>query len=276
MRIVQIDTSYNELQSNIDYYVDLFKENKVLQFKKISLTDDQHKLISQEFHYRLGYFPAPEHNKIVDFSYNEDHSHVTSKKINDKNTVLIDWHLEHVQSNIPPVIGSWNMHHFACDSSNGRTMFVDGNDILDMLTDAQISFLKKCELFEGNAGDYDEKGNHIVSEIRRAVDTHPATGKLSLRLSLRGGDVLYSYNGGKPSSGEKIFFDNIPGVSDTVEDDYPDIVHYLSWDQGDLVIVDTFCCYHAVLGGFSSEDRKFTGRWGFRHDEYTLDRLINK
>jgi len=270
MHIIQIDTSYDELESNIDYYIDLFKQNKVLQFKKINITEDQHRLISQQFHSRLGYFPAPEHNKILDFSYDEDHSHVTSKKINEPNILLIDWHLEHIQSSAPPVIGSWNMHSFTCETTSGRTIFVDSADILNLLSADQLNFLKKCEV-KVKSSDPDEKGNSFSSEIRSAIAEHPVTGDMCLRLSPRGGDCLYSVDGKKPTAKEERFFDDIPGVSDAVQDDYPEMIHYLSWSQGDLVFVDTFCCYHAVLGGFSSEDRKFTGRWGFKHDEYTFN-----
>ena len=40
------------------------------------------------------------------------------------------------------------------------------------------------------------------------------------------------------------------------------IVH--KWKQGDLVIPDMFVMYHALTGGFSSDEREFVGIWSLR------------
>lgn len=278
MHVKQINTDYKTLMQNLPSYAEAFKENKVLQFKQINMSDNQHQEFSLAFHEILGYFPSTK-NK-ADFSYKEDHSHVTLKKKNHKDHILINWHLEHIESDTPQLIGTWNMFKFQCLQDCGRTIFIDSCDIFGLLNNEQVDFLLRCRVATRNELGLDEKGFSFDSYERDPIQYHPLTGAPLLRLGPSGSDALVSVDGRDPTWDELQFYYNLPGISSVsspiLDEDLgvpKDLIHYALWSQGDLVVVDTFCCYHAVLGGFSSDQRQFVGRWGFAEDEYTVNKL---
>jgi alpha-ketoglutarate-dependent taurine dioxygenase len=259
--------NYSSLLKNIEKYsIELIKK-KILVFRNINLSIKEQKNVSLLLNNILDFEPKTQEQFHI--MYRESHSHVSEKKENSKESLLIDWHLEHVESSNPQVLALWNMKTFKCDTSCGNTGFVDSEKVLQVLSGDEIRFLKKSIITSVDDNNLlvnsfvDEK--NIKNEVypHAAIQTHPVTQRPCLRVDVLNRKSLYKYDNRIPSNYEMHKFDEIYSkiVFEVVQNKSNQI--WLSWQEGDLAIVDLFCMYHAVKGGFSTGERKFVGFWSF-------------
>lgn len=265
--IPNYNIGYSELLGNMERYSSDLLEKKAVGFKGINLSIKQQKNISLILNNIFDFQPKTKEQFHI--FYKESHSHVLSSKENNKDSILIDWHLEHAESNNPQVLAVWNMRTFKCDTSCGKTGFVDSQKILETLSDREINFLHASTIISVNDDNslsdsfIDEKNIHNKIYPHNALEKHPVNGQLCLRVDVLNHQSLYRYNNMIPNSDQKSEFNRIYSKILFEVTKNKDNQIWWSWQKGDLLIVDLFCMYHAVKGGFSRGQRVFTGFWSF-------------
>jgi alpha-ketoglutarate-dependent taurine dioxygenase len=171
---------------------------------------------------------------------------------------VLDWHIEQVYYLYPILAGIWNMTTFTAPAGTGDTRFVDSVELYNLYTDEDKEFLAKSIVV------WDKPAPHGSGPFyTKVVDLHPISGKPLLRVETDQGcysmPKLYSYNGELASEDQIARLDNLLGkLKDNLNNDLS-IRYSQHWQQGDLLVVDLFRMYHAVMGGFDAGQRKFTG-----------------
>ena len=251
---------------------------------------------------RLGRLSWPylqDHDKAI--RRDEDAGVNTSQKD------LIEWHVEGVSMKWPQRAAGWNMEHFTCSSEFGKTGFVDMCKLYDDLLQEEKDFLNKAMIMHvpnWQDGDpfalssqfidaihkssYEQSistanlfvdakrtkvtmidgSNYIHSYSRRAVEPHPASGRMTLRVCPCGApwgiqDHLVLFEDRKPTKEEFAFFDEIMAkvIDEITHNAERQMWH--AWDEGDFVLPDLFRTAHGVRGGMQEGERRFRGNWCF-------------
>lgn len=197
---------------------------------------------------------------------------VTDEKYRDR--ILVGWHMEHIGFINPAVGASWNMKTFTCNEECGKTYFVDAHSVFCQLNEEDIDFLEKCQYAlrspdVKNESQYTEMGvlpngslylnpivNHKTLNLIKMVRIFP-TNDANKHLE------LISLDSKKPNQSESANFNRI---CDTISniiflDTGIRITH--KWRQHDFLICDLSRMYHAVTGGFRSDQRYFEGMWAY-------------
>lgn len=258
------DNSYSDIISNIDKYTDLFLQRGVLVFKKLNLNANEQESITKAFGKKLDWG----HISLFD---EEDHSFTINtfgKQLYTNNDILIPWHLENSHKNDRQIASTWNMIVLTCDKNSGTTGFVHSSDILSNMDDNWIEFLRKSQVTNSMQDSYnliDNIPQKPKIAIRPCLVQHRNTGVEIVNVSPRyHQDVLYSVDGLPPSQENFETFGQIKKWIDVTVQSYennPD--HWLTWDLGDLVVVDLTTIFHAVKGGFLIGERKFRRYWAY-------------
>jgi alpha-ketoglutarate-dependent taurine dioxygenase len=256
-----------DIYDNIDIYVDKFLDSGILFFKNINLsTDDQLKLFDT-LGSKVGFRSE---NKINI----EDHQNTFNRYTNaiSEDEIFIEWHIENIHKEDPQVAASWSMINYDCSSSSGRTVCVNMSDFYLGLPDEWKSFLNNLTI-NINIGN-DDNGVVIVNEnfenknIKPVVINHYATKKPTLRIPLYAEDYEpYMYDNSPLGDDQKNIFLQIQNYIEKQITYNKDIVDCISWEKGDLVIIDLFTTAHAVYGGFNLGERTFSRIWGYNISE---------
>lgn len=258
------DASYLEVILNINKYVQLFLRHGVVVFKRINLKNNEQELVTKAFGEKLNW------GHISNFD-EEDHSFtiLTFMKENYKsNDILIPWHLENCHKNDRQIAGSWNMITLNSAKDSGTTGFVHSSDILFNMNNDWVEFLRRAKVTNSLEDSYDlidDVPQKSKIEVRSCLVKHRNTEVEIINLSPRyDQDVLYSIDELSPSQDDLDTFQQIKKWIDLTVQSYknnPD--HWLTWDLGDLVVVDLTTIFHAVKGGFSIGERKFRRHWAY-------------
>ena len=265
MKIEELNISYKNLMEDVDFYAEMFKENKILCFRQLNLSFEEQLCVYYAFNEYLNLYPVE--NDRRSFRYDEDHSHVTNRTPNNKDDVLVPWHLEHAETVLAQCVGFWNMYKFTCGKENGRTAFVDSLDILNLFTNEERDLLDKSMISSCKEGELDLKNKPVHYDTIDAMASHPFLGIESLRVDCSNQQKLVLVANSEPWLDEIAIFDSIKEkVMENIEKNEK-IRHYWEWSQGDLLIVDVFSLYHSVFGGFTSDQRQFTGLWSFENTD---------
>lgn len=202
------------------------------------------------------------------------HSDNPEKEYNSKkDEYILDWHIEQVYFVYPVLAGMWNMTKFTAPPESGSTRFVDSCQLYKNLNDSDKEFLENCIVFW-------DKPTGIGSGpfYTKAVDTHSLINKKVLRVETDQGcyikPTLHLVNGQKPSEEQTEKFNTL--MKDLKQElyDNENIRYSQNWEEGDLLLVDLFRMYHAVMGGFGYEERVMPSL-GMRPRTYNND-LYNK
>jgi alpha-ketoglutarate-dependent taurine dioxygenase len=167
---------------------------------------------------------------------------------------VLDWHIEQVFFKCPPLAGMWCMKEITCPPGSGNTLFADSNEIYESLSKEDKEFLS------GATVSWDKPANnHVGPFYTKAVDTHPLTSIPIIRVETDQGcyvmPALHSlYN--KPATADeaKRFEELMTTIKTKLKSDY-DLRYVQQWEPKDMVVVDLFRMYHAVLGGFNYNER---------------------
>ena len=248
------DSSYNDIVANVDDYIKMFLDNGLVCFKKIYLSALEQEHVINLFAEKLKW-------KFVSDIHTEDHHYTMSlnDKIFDKDEIIIDWHIEHLERKYAQVATSWNMTKFTCPKGHGNTGFIDSSYVYSLMPDDWQEFLKSI-VVTYRTMDFPH---------RRCVIKHRNSGKDILRLCPHfAEDLLISVNGNDPSNQEFLLFDQVKQwYCDQIKNN-ESIKMWWEWDEGDFIIPDLLYIIHAVKGGFTSGNRQFTRNWAYRNKEY--------
>lgn len=251
-------TSYEEAIEKREIIFEKFKEDSIVVLRDLNLTTEEQAEYVKSMGDFTGWFPN--HSSDFNQRYRENHERTYNKELAGPDAVVVPWHLEHVDfdTHTPIIAGVWNMLKFDADPDSGKTYFVDTAKMYKNLTDEEQDFLSKS-LVEW----YETDGSGPF--YTPAVQPHWVTGEPVIRIDIRtvvsSPEMLYEYDGRKPTEEEKQEFVRLRNfyMDEIRLNEDIRLVH--KWKKGDLVIVDLFKNAHAVTGGFSSEDREFTGEW---------------
>lgn len=258
------DNSYSDIIFNIDKYTDLFLQRGVLVFKKLNLNANEQESITKAFGKKLDWG----HISLFD---EEDHSFTINtfgKQSYTNNDILIPWHLENSHKNDRQIASSWNMITLTCDKNSGTTGFVHSSDILSNMNDDWVKFLRRAKVTNSLEDSYnliDNVPQKPKIEVRSCLVKHRNTEVEIINLSPRyHQDVLYSVDELRPSQSDIDTFQQIKKWIDLTVQSYENNPnHWLTWDLGDLVLIDLTTIFHAVKGGFSIGERKFRRYWAY-------------
>ena len=251
------------IKANASFYKDKFIKDTIIVFRNANLSFDQHEELQRVMGDAIGWYPNTTSGGIS--RYIENHSANSQVNSNNKDEVILVWHIEHPYFKNPIVAGLWNMLTFKLEKDHGETLFMDTANIYRMLSDDDKEFLSKCVVHSFPYGNGDKMMHGP------AIGPHWLTEETILRFSLndvkKGWHDLYEFDGRKPTDEENERFIKIGNwIIDTIwSNDEHLIIH--QWQQGDIVIPDLHKLAHAVKGGFTPDDREFTGLWSYQ----TLD-----
>lgn len=260
------------VQQNIDFYYNEFVKNSIIVFRNANLSFDNHLKLQKILGDRFGWFPNS--NSGSESRYVENHAPNQLLNEHNKDTVVLDWHIEHPFFTNPIVGALWNMYIFNTDENNGKTYFVDTRLIYKLLPEDWKEFLNKSI---ANTYSY----NHTQSMHQcKVVTPHWITGEPVIRMQLHrienGWHDLYQFDGRSPTQEEKDKFIEIATwvMNEIINNEDIRIVH--KWKQGDIVVPDLYCLAHAITGGFSPKDREFTGLWSYQMDNNLVPLFAQK
>lgn len=248
------DSSFDDIKNNLNEYIRLFLEFGVVGFKKINLTIDEQKQITDLIGQELNWHYIP------DIHY-ENHLRSISARSRaiQKDEIVIQWHIEHLERVHSQIATCWNMVHFTCEKGVGNTGFIPSTYLYSQMPVEWRSFLDTLTITHSSL-EYPE---------RRAVDFHRNSSKKILRMSPHfHEDIIVSVNNLKPCKEDIELFDEIKRWycdEISLNKDLPD---WWEWDQGDFLIVDLLYMIHSVKGGFTHEERKFARIWAYTEKEH--------
>jgi len=248
-----------------------FEKNGVVSMRGYRFSDDDHGKIVQLLGDKYGWNVCSdaEYHVLESARYPGGHSDDPNMVVGTKDNYKLDWHIEQVFYIDPILAGAWNMTKFTADSSTGNTRFADSTKIYKSLTTEEQEFLNKSVVF------WDKPLNTGEGPFyTKAVDFHPYDKEPVIRVETDWGCTimpeLYLFDKESPSQEQKDKFLSImKKVKDTLNNN-EDIRLTQHWEEGDLLIVDLFRMYHAVMGGFKYGERVFTGM-GIRPKVYNND-----
>lgn len=174
------------------------------------------------------------------------------------NDYVLDWHIEQVYYIHPILAGVWNMETFTASEGSGNTRFVDSAELYELYTTEEREFLSKSIVA------WDKPTPSGTGPFyTKVVDSHPITGKPVLRVETDRGcysmPKLVLIDGKEPTLEEIARLDTLlKTLKDNLNNNL-EIRYSQNWQEGDILIVDLFRMYHAVMGGFKLGQRKFTG-----------------
>lgn len=253
-------TSIADIEANIDNFKYIFATHGVICLRGANLDDAGHEELTYMLGDHLKFFPN--NSNKAPGTYKEDHSSLIKKTgEKPKDEVLLYWHQEHIDRKRTIVSGIWNMHTFRCQTGVGNTLFVDMAKMYNSLSEEERNFFKKSTISMNVYHPSENKANDDIAYVT-PVQSHWLTKENTLRLDYFTGTNLYEYDLRVPSDDEYNYFRQINDkIKDIIWNDVNvRIVH--EWQEGDVLVVDLFKMQHAVMGGFDSKDRKFTGIFG--------------
>lgn len=182
---------------------------------------------------------------------------------------VLDWHIEQVYYVYPILAGIWNMTTFTLPEGSGSTRFVDSIELFNTYSEEDRDFLSKSVVI------WDKPTPHGTGPFyTKVVDNHPITGLPVLRVETDQGCILlpklFLWDGNQPTEEQILKLDRLLSVLKDSLNNNLDIRYSQKWREDDLLIVDLFRMYHAVMGGFNYGERIFTGI-GIRPRIYDVD-----
>jgi alpha-ketoglutarate-dependent taurine dioxygenase len=252
-------TSIEEISNNVDFYKNLFIKDGILVFRNANLSHENHINLHNVFKNSFNWYINSGQ------SYTEDHSRLTTNDslyVDDNNKVMLSWHVEHPYYSNPIIAATWNMHKFTTDPENGKTYFVDMENLFKTMPEEYKEFSKKCALY-----------NTYKDRVYSLIGYHWISNNPVLRISHvfenldHFVDLKYVDNVEPTEEDVKIYKEMIFWIQKEVTTN-TDIRIVHKWNQGDIVMPDIYKMCHSVSGGFSSKDREFTGIWGHRFENF--------
>lgn len=192
-------------------------------------------------------------------TYNGGHSDRTDRDyIEGPSEYVLDWHIEQVYYKHPILAGVWNMDTFTAPHGSGDTRFVDSIELYSQYNEDDRDFLEKSVVV------WDKPTPQGAGPFyTKVVDNHPITGAPLLRVETDRGSYsmpkLAVWDGNIPTDEQIVRLDTLlASLKDRLNNDLS-VRYSQKWQENDLLIVDLFRMYHAVMGGFGVGQRKFTG-----------------
>lgn len=264
-------SSLDELKLDLNTIKNRYISDSIVLIRGLHLSKDDHLSLVKALGDVMGWTP----NTKTDFNHRYNESHVTNTKLDNSlpEDLILGWHLEHVDYDpySPLVAGVWNMQKFKCDPNAGMTYFMDSRKLYNLLfNESEKNFLRNC------TASWEEKystGVVVKNEVR-VVAPHWITGEEQLRLEMHHVPPLLTlarYEDREPTDSESKYFEELANRFIFEHYKNEDLRIVQKWNEGDILIPDLYSLAHAVTGGFSPQDREFTGLWCYINYPENLD-----
>lgn len=276
------NVSVDDLFLDIRKYVNIFLEDGIVFLKNIHATTQEQWDITCAFGELIGFLPnissiGQDPRSPFYCLENEDHKNTFDRHVNgpvdisSDDNIFIEWHIENIHQNNPQIAASWNMVKFKCSPTSGTTGFVNMKKIISLLPNEWVEFLNKVKIksmIETNEHgvilDVQDKKN---LKDRPIIVEHYKTGVPVLRMGFyKNENMLSSVDNLSPTQDQlEMFLEIEKYISDQVINESTN-QDWISWDEGDLVLVDLFTMAHAVKGGFNLGERIFSRVWCYKEE----------
>lgn len=251
------------IKNNLNHYVDRFLAGEVIAFRGANCSQEEQEDLMKLLGDRLGWWPNSI-NHYEPMYYETHHQNMNDVTRYKKNSIMLEWHLEHVGNVHESYVGAcWCMNLFKCDPLSGKTLFVDVIKIYEsmsiedqeFLASAEVKLIPKDPLAATRTAPFCEKHWILGSNVVRPV----FNGSHDTELFLVAGKT--------PTELEKIRFKNLFDyiVSEVTSNKNIRLEH--RWVEGDMLLLDVFRLAHAVTGGFKENERKLDGIFGILRPE---------
>ena len=185
------NSSFEDIMDDPDYFLEMFDESKVLAFPELNLNEEQHLEVMNALGFKNTSQNAEDHYDTLKSEW----------AVNNPDENLVNWHLENLWFDNPPIVASWNMATFTCPEGHGNTGMVNMVEVYDSLEVETKEFYEQVNFIfmhdpSGQAEWLNEAmeqmllGNKVLSlegvptgelPIRKAVVQHPRTEETTLR-----------------------------------------------------------------------------------------------
>lgn len=260
--------SIDDIKNNVQHYSNMIINNKILCFRDANLSVEDQDLVRKIFGDYFNWYPKTTDTDEVQEKYQENHARLNLNEGNSgKDQVILPWHLEHTEYNVPIVASFWNMIKFSADTETGKTLFVDTSEIYDNLDDEWKDFLNKSK--------YCSSKENYPNFVKPAISNHWWIDKKVIRIDITHHandiDYLYEFDGREPTEIEKKKFLEVRSyILDRITNNNKDLLYVHKWKEGDLLVSDLFVLAHSITGGFNPENREFVGLWA--RDYYDIEK----
>lgn len=246
---------YDELKNNFNKYKEIFLDQSIIAFRNANLDFNAQEKIMHLFGDNLSWYPNSSNTNQSDY-IEDHHKHMTEDNVLNKNSIMLEWHQEHIaKENNPYLSGVWNMTLFNCSPDSGKTYFVDMQKFYKNLFKEDKDFLSLCKA-----------KIQIESQqfIYKLVSKHWLTSEDVLRTYYDDSEdiELFLINEQNPTIDEKNKFKQLSNYIKKEIQFNEEIRMQHIWQQGDLLIPDLFKLAHAVSGGFDKNQRRLEGMFG--------------
>jgi alpha-ketoglutarate-dependent taurine dioxygenase len=249
--------SYDGVVESLPELVEAYKNYGVIVIKGYDFSVQEHKDLSRLLGDELGWHINSDVEDIAmdRFFIHGGHSDNPDREYNNGiDDYVLDWHIEQVYYKCPPLAGIWCMKEITCKFGSGNTLFADSNEIYESLSVEDKEFLL------GAVVSWNKPANdHVGPFYTKAIDMHPLTAIPIVRVEMDRGcyvmPALHSLHN-RPATNDEIkrFEEIASSIKTKLKTDY-DLRYVQQWERGDMIVVDLFRMYHAVLGGFSYNER---------------------
>lgn len=254
-------TSVRDAIAAIDDILEIFKSKGLLVLRGASFSTEDQLSLATALGNTLSWNVYSDANDAVfnTSTYDGGHSDRTDREyVEGPDEYVLDWHIEQVYYVHPILAGIWNMNTFTAPSGSGDTRFVDAIEAYSLYSEEDRDFLSKSIV------KWDKPTPHGSGPFfTKVVDNHPITGAPQLRVETDRGSYMMPklalLDGVEPSEQDIARLDYLLQVLKDNLNNNLDIRYSQHWQEGDILIVDLFRMYHAVMGGFKYGQRKFTG-----------------
>lgn len=265
---------FDELIKNIDKCGEEFLENGSVVYRNANFSTEQQLILLKTLGDFLGWHPNSLTKNAPIYRENHKRQGISKEDRKTKDDVLLGWHMEHTDYKNPIVGATWNMHLFTCDSSLGRTGFVDTTQLYDLLPKDWQIFLSNCiEIIQKDTFVHNIDGQEeyiLMDHEVVCIQEHWKSKKPTIRIDLdRANYHSLKFLDNSPLTDKDIdLFKQIKMFVFNQIHNNKEILQFHEWKQGDIAIVDLFKLAHCVYGGFYPDEREFTGYWAYK-DEIT-------
>jgi hypothetical protein len=235
----------SDVLENHLYYQELLIKHKVLGFRNLAPSDEEHEKILKKM-YKENSNTIKLNSEKVGRSFHQGLSIPLNK--DDKEFILSNWHVDFIpKSQNSYAYISMHMDVFNCAPDVGQTLFIN---LIDLYQRCPDEYKKNI-----NKEDFKFININLENRAHKATRVHSITGEDILFFTAGFGD-LSKKESYILSSNNEIWFNNF---SDWVLSELQDKNNWgiWSWNKDDYLIWDNRALIHSFTGGWNKEDRIF-------------------
>ena len=233
---------------NPEYFREILKRNKVIGFKGMDPSWQDHLFIMQSLYHgkTLGPATTEQAGRLMD----QNHPSIPNVETKDDVEDFIRgvWHVDNPFFKQPPVLTSMKMTKFDVEDGYGDTLFLSLSDLYEKLPAHLKENLQDARLLgTTGAAEPGKESRDVISHP--ALRTHPDTGETMLYWT---GPATFLECEGDPPD----WFDELEDFVDAYMRDKKNRWSW-QWEVGDIIVWDNRAVLHGFMPGWERDCRLF-------------------